>query len=136
MAQSKFTKHVVTRLLLLLVFASNMYCALMFFLNPADYTAAYQLAGEGAEVAIAGMGVAFAMWNATYIPLIVFPYKFTILFWVVLAQQCIGLAGETYLYLGLGPAQAIVASSIMRFIIFDAVGLVLLIIALTLSMRR
>ena len=136
MAQSKFTKHVVTRLLVLLVFASNMYCAAMFFLNPGDFTAAYQLTGEGAQTVIAGMGVAFAMWNATYIPLIVFPYKFTLLFWVVLAQQIIGLAGETYLYMGLGPEQAILASSIMRFIIFDAVGLVLLIIASILSMRR
>ena len=136
MAQSKFTKHVVTRLLVLLVFISNMYCAVMFFLNPGDYTAAFQISGEGAQTAIAGVGVAFAMWNVTYLPIIVFPYKFTMLFGVVVAQQIIGLAGETYLYLGLGPAQAIVASSIMRFIIFDAIGLVLLIIALTLSMRR
>ena len=136
MAQSKFTKHVVTRLLVLLVFISNMYCAVMFFFNPGDYTAAFQISGEGAQTAIAGVGVAFAMWNVTYLPIIVFPYKFTMLFGVVVAQQIIGLAGETYLYLGLGPAQAIVASSIMRFIIFDTIGLVLLIIALTLSMRR
>lgn len=133
MAKSTTTKHIIARILILLVFASNMYCAISFFLTPEAFTSAYQLSGEGAAAAIAGLGVAFAMWNVTYIPLIVFPYRFKVLFIVVLFQQIIGIAGETWIYQSLGISQALLASSIMRFIIFDAIGLVLLVIAFLLS---
>ena len=133
MAKSSTGKHIVARILILLVFASNMYCAISFFLEPATHVAAYQLSGEGAEAAIMGLGVAFAMWNATYLPILVFPYRFKVLFAVVIFQQIIGIAGETWIYQSLGLSQALLASSIMRFIIFDAVGLVLLVIAFVLS---
>lgn len=126
---SRTTREWVIRLLVFAVFASNMYCAITFFVNPGAYVDAYQLSGEGARAAISGIGIAFAMWNVTYVPLIVFPYKFSMLIWIVIAQQIIGLAGEIWIYSGLGLSQAIVASSIMRFVLFDTVGLVLLIIA-------
>lgn len=133
MAKKHTYRHVIARILIVLVFASNMYCALSFFITPGAFTDAYQLSGEGARAAIAGIGVAFTMWNVTYLPLIVFPYRFKVLFVVVLVQQIIGLAGEAWIYQGLGLSQAILASSIMRFIIFDAIGLVLLLIAFVLS---
>lgn len=133
---SSSAKQWIARILVLLVFASNMYCALSFFISPGAYVNAYQLSGEGANAAIAGIGVAFAMWNVTYIPLIIFPANFRFMFVIVIAQQIIGLAGETWIYMGFGLSQAVVASSVLRFIIFDSIGLVLLIIALVLIMRK
>ncbi|MBQ9069302.1 MAG: hypothetical protein IJ131_09665 [Eggerthellaceae bacterium] len=129
------TMQWISRALVVLVFASNMYCAISFVVNPASFVDAYQLSGEGARAAIAGIGIAFAMWNVTYIPLIVFPYKYRAVFGIVIAQQLVGLAGEIWIYQGLGLSQAILASSIMRFIVFDAVGLVLLIIAGVIALR-
>ncbi len=133
---SQTARQWIARILVLAVFASNMYCALTFVLNPASFTGAYQITGPGAPSAIAGMGVVFAMWNATYPPVIALPDRFPVLFGVVIAQQVIGLAGESWIYSTLGPSQAILSASIMRFIVFDAIGLVLLAIACYLSFSR
>ena len=129
-------RHWAARALVALVFASNMYCAVSFIADPGAYTSAYQLSGAGAQAAVAGIGVAFSMWNVTYLPLIVFPYKFPVLFGVVIAQQVVGLAGETWIHSQLGASAAIASASILRFIVFDAVGLVLLIMACILTTRK
>ncbi|MBQ9021873.1 MAG: hypothetical protein IJ113_07680 [Eggerthellaceae bacterium] len=135
MATSTTTKHWIARVLIAIVFAINMYCAVSFFFNPAAYVGAYQLDGEGAQAALSGLGVTFAMWNATYIPILVLPHRFRAVFAVVLAQQVIGLAGESWILSTLGASQAILAASITRFIIFDAIGLVLLLIAFLISLK-
>jgi hypothetical protein len=76
------------------------------------------------------------MWNATYPPVIVRPDRYRVLFGVVLVQQAIGLVGESLLLAGLQPGLEVLASSIARFVAFDAAGLVLLAIAFLLSRAR
>lgn len=108
------------------VFVINVHCALQFILAPAQSAAAYELGGVAGEAAVRGIGIAFLMWNATYPAFIVAPRRFKVLGWVVLAQQAIGLIGETALYLGLPSGHDVLASSVLRFITFDGAGLVLM----------
>ena len=126
----------VARVLVALVFFINVQCALQFVLWPEAYTAAYQLEGASAEAIVRSFGICFLMWNATYPPVIVHPGKYRVLFGVVIAQQAIGLVGESLLYMGLGAELSVLASSVLRFIVFDAAGLVVLVIAFIVSRRK
>lgn len=111
------------------VFVVNVQCALSFVLWPGDFAAAYELAGVPGEAAVRGLGIAFLMWNATYPAFIYAPMRFRALGWVVLAQQAIGLVGESLLFASLPPGHEVLAASIMRFIAFDGAGLVLMSVA-------
>ena len=119
----------LARVLVAIVFVINVQCALQFIIWPDAYTAAYQVEGASAEVMVRTVGICFLMWNATYPPVIVRPERFRALFGVMLAQQTIGLIGESLLLSGLQPGLEVLASSIVRFIVFDAAGLVLLTVA-------
>ena len=130
------TCNIVARVLVLVVFASNLYCIVQFLAFPAGFTAAYQLEGVGASAAIQGMGVAFAMWNATYPVAALKPARYRIVLGIVIAQQLIGLVGELAIYAGLGAGAEVLGSSILRFVVFDAAGLVLLLIAFFITRKR
>ncbi len=100
------------------VFAVNVQCALGFTLMPEAYMGAYELAGVP--------GVAFLMWNCTY-PLVIWkPQRHTTLAGVVLAQQVVGLIGESAIRATLPVGHDLLASSIDLFIAFDAAGLLLM----------
>ena len=114
------------RVLIAAVFFINVMCAVQFIVVPADFAPAYQLEGPVAIPIVRSFGICFLMWNATYPPLIVHPERYRMLFCVVIAQQAIGLVGESLLLASLEPGLAMLAASIVRFIVFDAAGLVLL----------
>lgn len=116
----------VIRICFTFVFIVNVQCALSYIIHPAAYAPGFDLPIETGSVAVAGMGVAFLMWNATYPAFIVSPQRFTVLGWVILVQQCIWLIGETILYFTLPASSHLAAASIQRFIAFDALGLVLM----------
>ena len=126
----------IARVLVAIVFFINVQCALQFVIWPDAYVGAYQLEGASAEAIVRSFGICFLMWNATYPPVIARPTRYRVLFGVMIAQQVIGLVGESLLYTTLGPALPILASSVMRFIIFDGAGLVLLAIAFALTRPR
>ena len=106
-----------------LVFVVNVHCALSFILDPAAYMGGFELAGVSGQAATRGMGVAFLMWNCTY-PLVIWrPARHRALAGVVLAQQVVGLAGETAILAGLPADHAALAGGIMRFVAFDGFGL-------------
>ena len=94
------------------------------------FAGGFELAGVPGAAAVRGLGVAFLMWNATYPPVIANPRRFRALFAVVLVQQAVGLAGESWILLSLPVGHAALAASIIRFIAFDAAGLVLMAAAL------
>ena len=121
------------RILVLIVFAINVLCAVQFIISPEHYVASYQVEGASAQAMVRTVGICFLMWNATYPPVIIKPQKHRTLFGVVIAQQIIGLIGESMLLASLGPGLDVLASSILRFIAFDAGGLVLLVIAFILA---
>lgn len=111
-----------------LVFLVNVSCAILFIFQPSTYLSAYELQGIGGLAAIQGIGITFLMWNATYPALIIQP-KCSWLFGIVIAQQIIGLVGETIIFVTTASPTVMLSQSILRFIAFDAIGLVLLVIA-------
>lgn len=114
------------RVAVALVFALNVQCAVSFVLWPGAYAGGFELEGVPGAAAVRGLGVAFLMWNATYPAVIANPRRFRALYAVVLAQQAVGLAGESWILLSLSAGHAALAASIVRFIAFDAAGLVLM----------
>lgn len=126
----------IARLLVAGVFFVNVQCAVQFIIWPDAYVAAYQLEGASTEAIARSFGICFLMWNATYPPVIARPDRHRALFGVILAQQAIGLVGETALCISLGPDLTMLASSIQRFIMFDGAGLVLLAIAFVMTKPR
>ncbi len=120
---------IAARIAVALVFALNVQCALQFVLWPASFAGAYELSGVAGEAAVRGLGVAFLMWNATHPAVIASPRRFRSLYVVVIAQQTIGLIGESAILLSLPAEHEILAESIQRFIAFDATGLVIMVAA-------
>lgn len=115
-----------TRICFALVFIVNVQCAVQFVANPAGFMGGFGLSGPEGQLAVAGLGMAFLMWNATY-PLFIWqPQRFPVLGAVILAQQIIGLVGETALYLQMGSLAAVAGPATLRFICFDGAGLVLM----------
>ena len=118
--------RIVARIAFAAVFLVNVQCALSFVLWPESFAGAYELSGAAGDAAVRGLGVAFLMWNATYPLVIADPARHRALAGVVLAQQVIGLVGETAILLSLPAGHGMLAGSIMRFIAFDAAGLVVM----------
>ena len=106
-------------------------CAASFALWPEAFAAGFERAGVPGAAAVRGLGVAFLMWNATYPPVIANPRRFRALFAVLLVQQVVGLTGESWILLSLPVGHAALAASIIRFIAFDAAGLMLMAAALS-----
>lgn len=119
----------ITRICFALVFLINIQCAFSFIFYPESYVVSYDLAGYAGSIAIMGIGVAFLMWNATY-PLFIYrPQRYRALGVIILIQQLIGLIGESWIYMNLPTESLFLPSSILRFIAFDGVGLIIMLIA-------
>ena len=114
------------------VFAMNVWCALDFIVNPGAYAPAYELTGVAGQAAVQGLGVAFLMWNVTYPLVIARPSTHLTLYAVVLAQQVVGLVGETIISLSLPAGHATLAAALERFIVCDGIGLLVMAIAFVL----
>lgn len=117
------------------VFLVNVSCALAFIFQPEGYAPAFELAGRPGQVMVQALGLTFLMWNATY-PLVLWqPRRHRVLFEVLLAQQLLGLAGETWLWASLPAGHAALAATGLRFILFDGAGLLVMLAAYA-ALRR
>jgi hypothetical protein len=119
------------RSLIALVFASNILCAFQFVVNPSDYIQQFDQTGEAGVVVIRSLGILFFMWNVPYAIAIYHPFRYPVALFSALMMQLIGFLGEMWIYFSI---QSLVntKSSIMKFMIFDLVGLLLLTLAVTL----
>src|SRR5262245_29039461 len=105
----------VARAIVAGVFAVNLSCAISFILQPEQYASAFEIGGLPGYTMVRALGILFLMWNATYPPVIVDPRSHRTLFAVVLAQQLIGLAGETWLWLALPAGHTALWTTGLRF---------------------
>jgi len=112
-----------------LVFFFNVTCALQFVIWPARYAGAFELEGIAGRTLVRSIGVLFLMWNATY-PLVLWrPDRQRTLLAIVLVQQAIGLAGETWMWVTLPTGHLRLQATGLRFILFDGAGLLLMSLA-------
>ena len=119
---------------ILLVFTINLLCAFQFIIQPSRYTSSFDLTGESGAAVIRSIGILFLMWNVPYAFALINPVgNFTALLSVVI-MQAIGVIGETWVYFTI-PLLLSFTQSISKFIIFDAVGLILLLLSLGISWR-
>jgi hypothetical protein len=122
-------RNILSRLLIGLVTAWNLQAAFAFIFAPSGFVRAYELSGVPGEAAIRGFGLLFLMWNIPYLFALKDPVRNRLALTLSLLMQLTGLIGETYIYFTLPAGYAMLESSILRFIVFDGVGLVLLVIA-------
>ena len=120
----------VARLLIAIVLAWNLEAAMSFMVSRGSFLAAFELKGLPGEIAVAGTGLLFLMWQVPYVLALVNPLKFKVSLIEALAMQTIGLVGESILLTRITSEYAMLRSSITRFILFDGIGVILLSVAL------
>jgi hypothetical protein len=124
--QKRCSWSIYSRIAIGIVVFLNLQCAIQFMLFPETYTSLFELSGIPGEVAIKGFAVLFLMWNVPYIFALIDPYKNRISYIQAVTMQAIGLIGESIIYFSIPAEFSVLQSSVFRFLIFDAAGLVLL----------
>lgn len=126
----------LARALIGVVLLINVQSALSFLIWPSAYAGGFELSGEVGDAMLRGMGVLFLMWNVPYAVALWHPIRHRISLYEAVAMQAIGLVGETYIYTSLTAVHSIARSSIARFIAFDSLGLLLLVLAVWITWGR
>jgi hypothetical protein len=123
------------RLLIAIVVAWNLECALIFLISPGLYAPGFELAGIPGEAAVRGTAVLFVMWNIPYVVALWQPHRHRISLWEALIMQVTGLLGESLILRSIPAGHMMLQSSLVRFIGFDAAGVLLLIGAVVLARK-
>jgi len=126
----------LSRLLTGIVTAWNVQAGIVFILWPETFVNAYELAGIPGEAAVRGSGILFLMWNVPYLYAVVDPIRYKLGLIFAILMQSIGLIGESYIVSNLPVEYPVLRASIMRFILFDGVGLLILFAAWILIKNR
>ena len=113
----------------------NVQSAFALLLHPQAFAPAFELSGEPGRAAVQGTAILFLMWNVPYAVALLHPIRHRISVLEAVCMQAIGVIGESILRSSLPAEQFILSRSLERFLIFDAVGLAALIIALILVWR-
>ena len=128
-------KGIIARVLIAIVLFFNLQAALVFITRPAAYMGGLGLEGIAGIQMVRALGLLFLMWNVPYIFTMANPIRNRISLIEAVLMQAIGLIGETMILLLGGSNSEKINSTLIRFIIFDGGGLVLLIAALLITMR-
>jgi hypothetical protein len=123
---NNFKKNFSQNAAVIVVFI-NLQCALNFLFTPSQFAPAFELSGIPGEVAIRGFAILFFMWNIPYVFALINPSKYKTSYLEAIIMQAIGLIGEFLLNQSIPTIHTMLQDSIQRFIIFDGIGLILLI---------
>ena len=126
---------ILARAFIGVVILFNLQAAAVFLLWPERYITSFELEGTVGVAMLRGLGVLFVMWNVPYVVALWHPVHNRVSLFEALAMHIIGLVGEAAIYLSLPTHHEFLHASITRFIIFDAVGLLLLTAALLITHR-
>lgn len=137
--QAAQTRHaasifLLSRILLGVVIIFNLECALEFIVRPANYITSFDLSGSAGMAVIRSIGILFIMWNIPYMIGVINPTKHFICLLCALIMQGIGVIGESWVYLTI-PDLVNTRLSISRFILFDFIGFIFILIA-TILIRK
>lgn len=116
----------IARLLIAVVVAWNLECALAFLLNPGAFAQGFELADIPGQAAVRGYAVLFVMWNIPYLVALWHPQRERVSLVEALAMQIVGVCGESLILFFLPGGHASLHTSLLRFITFDATGVLLL----------
>ena len=119
----------ITRILIGLVFIANIQCALVFLINPSPYIVGFGLEGAAGEQIVRALGLLFVMWNVPYAFALAHPRKHRMSLIEAVIMQAVGLIGETCILWFGGPYPLPIETTLTRFILFDGIGLIFLLIA-------
>ncbi len=119
----------LARIPIMIVLFFNLQCAYLFINFPLRYAPGFDLSGQAGAAIIRGFGILFTMWNVPYAFAAYHPLRNRLSLIQALIMQAIGAAGETILLLTTSGLSAHVHDTVMRFIIFDGSGLILLIVS-------
>lgn len=120
------TRNWIARALIAVVLALNLQAAISYLIDPQAFRASFELSGVPGTAAVAGVGILYLMWQVPYIFALANPLRYKNSLIEAILMQSIGLAGESWLLSTLDSSHAVLRSSIGRYIIFDAGGLMLL----------
>ena len=126
----------IARLLIGGVVFWNLQAAAYFILRPDTLLVSFQLEGVPGQAAIVGYGILFLMWSVPYVFALIRPQKYRISLWEALIMQTIGTAAESILLSTIPLAYVHLRRSILRFLVFDGVGVLLLAMALIISRKQ
>jgi hypothetical protein len=128
----------LARGLIAFVLIDNIQASVLFLLWPEAYAPAFELSGVAGAGMIQGMAILFLMWNVPYVVALSHPLKQRTSLIEALVMQAIGFFGETFLLLGFPSGHPVLVDSVGRFILFDGIGLGVLVLALVciLSIKR
>jgi hypothetical protein len=125
---------IIARIFIGFVFFVNIQAGFDFYFHPQKYSYAYELIGTSGNMAISGFGLLFLMWNIPYAFALWNPIKHWISLIQAVLMQMIGCIGEIALIFRIPENQyPLLRSSMLRFILFDSIGLFLLLIAFFLT---
>jgi hypothetical protein len=119
----------IVRLFIGIVTVWNLQAAFMFIFSPSGFVPSYELSGIAGEASVRGVGVLFLMWNVPYLFALQNPIRYQLALYFALLMQFVGLIGESYILSTLSMEHVILRNSIFRFITFDGMGLLLLVLA-------
>jgi len=114
------------RLLIAVVVAWNLECVLVFLLNRGVFSPGFELTGIPGAAAVRGFAVLFVMWIIPYLVALWHPQRNRLSLWEALAMQTVGVVGESLILFSLPAGHVILHASLLRFISFDAAGVVAL----------
>ena len=126
---SSNTRLWIGRILIGMVLFFNLQCAVVFILQPDRYAPGFELGGAAGAAMVRGMGVLFLMWNVPYGVALAHPAVNRRSLVEAIGMQAIGFIGESAIALTLEPGHEVAVVSVGRFIVFDGVGLVALVLA-------
>lgn len=119
----------LSRFLVGAVLLVNLQATLTFIFNPAMHVRGFDMSGALGLAMVRTMGVLFLMWNIPYFFAMINPIKYHISLIEALIMQAIGIVGESYILFLLPKNYVNATSSVERFILFDTLGFVVLLIA-------
>jgi hypothetical protein len=127
--QSEVVKTWIARGLIGLVLLDNFQAALFFLIFPNRISPGFGLTGLAGKAVVQGIGLLFLMWCVPYCIATWDPVKHKVSFIETLAMQTIALVGETILLVLLPAKVPELTSTVQRFILFDGIGLLFLVVA-------
>ena len=117
------------RVLIGLVLLDNFQAAVIFLLFPSRMSPGFDLTGVAGNAAIQGIGLLFLMWCVPYFIATLDPRRHKASFIESIAMQTIALVGESILLALLPTRLPVLTASVQRFISFDGLGLLFLLVA-------